>query len=595
MGGTFFRLSMAKNGATSFSPMHVIQGSPESSYVTMNVYGLFQMNQGDTAELKVNSYNDNSYTIQAESGFSGHLLETTEAFMAYKASHQYVTTSGTTEITPWSTTGSTMYTHHANFDGTSFVASTSGFYHVSANIRLDQAGTGYFRLMVLINGAHDTRNGLHTIKSNTVNSYFSMNLDGNIQVNSGDRISLAVLSSSDTAYTVQAESGFGVYLVDSNAAGASGQFAVVPTWRTSGSAGLMDQGDAFNETTGHFHAPSTGYYHVSGNVRLDVLGGSYSRLVVAIDDSPDANAGLHAIQGNPDPTYVTSSVAGDVYLAAGQTLSLFVYSHTDWNYNVQGESGFSVHSLGSSVIGFAADMDTAMSLSGGSDTRVQTWRTTAAGNFNSGHFHTGTGIFTAPLAGWYLFSANVRFDSVPDTSYVRLMIGVDGKPSANDGAHAISGAPHQPYYTLSLETARYIDKGQQVALYVILSNSGDSCTIQSESGFSGHLIESRTATGFDTKLGDFKAPTTGYYALDAGVRLDGAAGTYTRARIAINDQSTTLNGLHSIEGSPEASYYTHSLSGVAKLNAGDTAHLVVFSASETPTTQSTLTRSSRAF
>ncbi|CAJ1394920.1 unnamed protein product [Effrenium voratum] len=133
---------------------------------------------------------------------------------------------------------------------------------------------------------------------------------------------------------------------------------------------------------------------------------------------------------------------------------------------------------------------------------------------------------------------------------------------------------------LGLETARYIDKGQQVALYVILSNSGDSCTIQSESGFSGHLIESRTATGFDTKLGDFKAPTTGYYALDAGVRLDGAAGTYTRARIAINDQSTTLNGLHSIEGSPEASYYTHSLSGVAKLNAGDTAHLVVFSASD---------------
>ena len=32
-----------------------------------------------------------------------------------------------------------------------------------------------------------------------------------------------------------------------------------------------------------------------------------------------------------------------------------------------------MHSLGSSVIGFAADMDTAMSLSGGSDTRVQVW------------------------------------------------------------------------------------------------------------------------------------------------------------------------------------------------------------------------------
>ncbi len=43
----------------------------------------------------------------------------------------------------------------------------------------------------------------------------------------------------------------------------------IPTWRSSGEPGLLDEGNHFDESTGRFTAPSSGYYHVSANVRMD--------------------------------------------------------------------------------------------------------------------------------------------------------------------------------------------------------------------------------------------------------------------------------------------------------------------------------------
>ena len=63
------------------------------------------------------------------------------------------------------------------------------------------------------------------------------------------------------------------------------------------------------------------------------------------------------------------------------------------------------------------------------------------------------------FAGYYLFSAIVRFQS--PAGYVRLMIGVDDAPSFVDGAHAISGLPSTDFFTITLETTRYVDKNQK--------------------------------------------------------------------------------------------------------------------------------------
>ena len=43
----------------------------------------------------------------------------------------------------------------------------------------------------------------------------------------------------------------------------------IPTWRSSGEPGLLDEGDHFDESTGRFTAPSSGYYHVSADMRMD--------------------------------------------------------------------------------------------------------------------------------------------------------------------------------------------------------------------------------------------------------------------------------------------------------------------------------------
>ena len=51
-----------------------------------------------------------------------------------------------------------------------------------------------------------------------------------------------------------------------------------------------------------------------------------------------------------------------------------------------------------------------------------------------------------------------------------MVIGVDDQPSLYDGAHAISGTPIGRFLSLTLETVRYLDKGQKAGILNIQSS-----------------------------------------------------------------------------------------------------------------------------
>lgn len=79
-----------------------------------------------------------------------------------------------------------------------------------------------------------------------------------------------------------------------------------------------------------------------------------------------------------------------------------------------------------------------MSVSGTSWTTIKGYSTSAkAWFFNRGSgFDSSTGIFTAPLAGTYYFTANVMTTSMSGTMYA--MFSVNDNDNERDGTYALN-------------------------------------------------------------------------------------------------------------------------------------------------------------
>jgi len=108
---------------------------------------------------------------------------------------------------------------------------------------------------------------------------------------------------------------------------------------------------------------------------------------------------------------------------------------------------------------------------------------------NGNHFSTSTYKFTAPVSGYYFFSANQRIDSFSGT-YVRLAI-IKNTTSADPhkkGLHAIVGnGMSTNYQTLSVSGTYYLAQNDYVCV-TTYSQNDSSYTRHNESMFTGHFL-----------------------------------------------------------------------------------------------------------
>ena len=97
-----------------------------------------------------------------------------------------------------------------------FTVPVSGCYLFGAQVRFDGGGSGYFRLIISINGSTDDNSQAHSIQDSngsTGDSYFSQAVTGLYELGANDNVRVFVNSSSDTSWQPHSESQFWGYLV----------------------------------------------------------------------------------------------------------------------------------------------------------------------------------------------------------------------------------------------------------------------------------------------------------------------------------------------------------------------------------------------
>ena len=127
------------------------------------------------------------------------------------------------------------------------------------------------------------------------------------------------------------------------------------------------------------------------------------------------------------------------------------------------------------------------------DTAVVTWNldnSVADRMFLQNVTHnSGTGKVTLPIAGIYIISANIRFDSAGAADYVNARIAInDEEDSSNQTfAYGIDGETPDTYISINLSETYNLAANDTVKIAV--KASGDtSWSIQSRSSWSGHFV-----------------------------------------------------------------------------------------------------------
>ena len=190
-----FRLSLnLNNGLDVNNGFHAVRGNKDSkNFGSSNVAGTLNLKKNQKVSVYVYAAADTTWKVSTESGYGCHRLGSNIGFHASGRIDQQFKNSWN-RLKQLRTTGNNELYNIGGpgIDSQGFYkVPSTGYYACAAQIRIDNANAGYFRVVISINGGIDMNNGMHAIDGNLgSNNMRSMRVAGTVSLKEGNTVSV---------------------------------------------------------------------------------------------------------------------------------------------------------------------------------------------------------------------------------------------------------------------------------------------------------------------------------------------------------------------------------------------------------------------
>ncbi|TNE50275.1 MAG: hypothetical protein EP343_08960 [Deltaproteobacteria bacterium] len=378
--GRYLRALIAINGSKDpNNGMHVIQGNPTLTTLTLTTGGAVLLNKNDKVTLWVYSNNDNNYKIQVETNFSGVFVGANVKHGMHGDMTQALDIWGNSDSPlgffrggsgAWRTSGAAGMFNKGGFDPVSgeYTIPETGVYYISSRVRIDGAAAGQTAWIAIhFNRTPTNDYGSRVYARNIPGNYFSMSIAETMYLTKGTIVYVTVKASGVSQgrgfpyiYKIQHETGMSVLFLGANPDGfkaartansaqSNTGWTNVTGYKTSPNMngrypkGLYNKRN-FNNSTGEYTVPEDGYYFVGAQVYFSnfALSNLTARLVVDINNQKQLGNGYQNVILSPTRSYYSLNLSGILYLKKNDKVKLVVWSFNDASYSINAESNFTM-------------------------------------------------------------------------------------------------------------------------------------------------------------------------------------------------------------------------------------------------------------
>ena len=312
--------------------------------------------------------------------------------------------------------------------------------------------------------------------------------------------------------------------------------------------GCLDVSSTYTYT-----APVSGYYRISGMVRLlcPTAGTEYGTFIGTPAGAPIIE-GVFAYTPAANE-YPGAAVDGIVMLTAGQKIALYCYGSTAFSLYVG--NGASDNFLSASLIapltnapvqpntGARAEMGSSTTLTPANTwTQIKMNTISNAGDDPGGHIDTTNGVYKVPSAGLYLVQLNADVTQAGTAGAITLFISRNGAPGSTTEGGQVSYDPTVAANAVLYRSGSVLMRcaaGDTIAAYgysgtagAVVNPSGDYATFMSVVKVDQPLA---VVQGVATGLGRFSTTSLGTGGGGSITTTTGSTSTLTSANITVKN------------------------------------------------------------